>query len=174
MSLTSVRALFASAGVYDHLEDSKPIPILFSGAAFFPLGQLSIENLSYTQGGQMGGNPAALRRSEAGLATSFLAAQGSKLMSVFADLYLAPGGLIAWLVVGLVAGFLAGKVMKGSGYGLIGDLIVGLIGAFLGGLLFGSFVSTEYALIGSIVVAFIGACILIAVVRFVAPGRSKL
>jgi uncharacterized membrane protein YeaQ/YmgE (transglycosylase-associated protein family) len=95
-------------------------------------------------------------------------------MSIFADVYLEPGGIIAWLIVGLIAGFLAGKVMKGSGYGIVGDLIIGLIGAFLGGLLFGSFVHAEYALIGSIVVAFIGACILIAVVRFVASGRSAL
>lgn len=95
-------------------------------------------------------------------------------MPIFADLYLQPGGLIAWLIVGVIAGFLAGKFMKGSGYGIIGDTIVGLIGAFIGGVLFGSFVHAEYALIGSIVVAFVGACILIAVVRLVAPGRSNL
>jgi uncharacterized membrane protein YeaQ/YmgE (transglycosylase-associated protein family) len=95
-------------------------------------------------------------------------------MSIFADVYLEPGGIIAWLIVGLIAGFLAGKVMKGSGYGVLGDIIVGLIGAFLGGLLFGSLVHAEYALIGSIVVAFIGACILIVIVRFVFPGRSNL
>lgn len=95
-------------------------------------------------------------------------------MDLFADVYLEPGGIIAWLLVGLVAGFLAGKVMKGSGYGIVGDILIGLVGAFLGGWLFGSFVIAEYALIGSIVVAFVGACILIAVVRFVAPGRSSL
>ena len=64
--------------------------------------------------------------------------------------------------------------MRGSGYGLLGDILVGLIGAFLGGLLFGSLVNAEYALLGSIVVAFIGACILIALVRLIAPGRSRL
>jgi uncharacterized membrane protein YeaQ/YmgE (transglycosylase-associated protein family) len=95
-------------------------------------------------------------------------------MSILADVYLEPGGLIAWLIVGLIAGFLAGKVMKGSGYGVVGDVIVGLIGAFLGGWLFGSFAHVEYTLVGSIVVAFVGACILIAVVRFLAPGRSSL
>ncbi len=95
-------------------------------------------------------------------------------MPTFSAVYLEPGGIIAWLIVGLIAGFLAGKVMKGGGYGIIGDIIVGLIGAFLGGLLFGSLVNAEYALIGSIVVAFIGACILIAIVRYVAPGRSNL
>lgn len=95
-------------------------------------------------------------------------------MAILADLYLEPGGLIAWLVVGLIAGFLAGKVMKGSGYGIIGDIIIGLVGAFIGGLLFGSLVEAQYALIGSIVIAFLGACILIAVVRFISQGRSNL
>lgn len=83
-----------------------------------------------------------------------------------------PGGIIAWLIVGLVAGFLASLVMRGGGYGLLGDIIVGLIGAFLGGLLtnllgFGG----SYGLLGSIVVAFIGACVLIAILRAVAGGR---
>jgi len=95
-------------------------------------------------------------------------------MPVFAAVYLEPGGIVAWLIVGLIAGFLAGKVMQGSGYGIIGDILIGLIGAFLGGMLFGSLVNAEYALIGSIVVAFLGACILIAIVRFIAPGRSSL
>jgi uncharacterized membrane protein YeaQ/YmgE (transglycosylase-associated protein family) len=95
-------------------------------------------------------------------------------MSIFADIYLEPGGIIAWLIVGLVAGFLAGKFMKGSGYGIIGDIIIGLVGAFIGGVVFGSFVTVEYAMVGSILVAFVGACILIAVVRLVAPGSSRL
>src|SRR6266700_376179 len=46
-----------------------------------------------------------------------------------------PGGIIAWLVIGVLAGWLAGVIMPGRGFGLIGDLVVGLIGAFLGGLL---------------------------------------
>jgi uncharacterized membrane protein YeaQ/YmgE (transglycosylase-associated protein family) len=50
---------------------------------------------------------------------------------------LEPGGVLIWLIVGLVAGWLAGQAMKGGGYGLVGDIVVGIIGAFLGGLLFG-------------------------------------
>ncbi len=50
-----------------------------------------------------------------------------------------PGGLIAWLVVGLVAGWLAGQFMKGGGYGLVGDIVVGVIGAFIGGFIFSFF-----------------------------------
>jgi uncharacterized membrane protein YeaQ/YmgE (transglycosylase-associated protein family) len=92
-------------------------------------------------------------------------------MATFADIVLEPGGLIAWLVVGLIAGWLAGLVMKGGGFGLIGDMIVGLIGALIGGLLFGQLVTGTPHLLGSILVAFIGACLLIALVRFVAPGR---
>ena len=46
---------------------------------------------------------------------------------------LEPGGILAWLIVGLIAGWLAGQVMKGGGYGLIGDIVMGIIGAFIGG-----------------------------------------
>ena len=49
---------------------------------------------------------------------------------------LEPGGLIAWLVVGLIAGWLAGQFMKGGGYGIIGDIVLGIIGAFVGGFIF--------------------------------------
>jgi uncharacterized membrane protein YeaQ/YmgE (transglycosylase-associated protein family) len=95
-------------------------------------------------------------------------------MATFADIVLEPGGLIAWLVVGLIAGWLAGVVMKGGGFGLIGDMIVGLIGALIGGLLFGQLVTGTPHLLGSILVAFIGACLLLALARFVAPGRRTL
>lgn len=85
-----------------------------------------------------------------------------------------PGGIIAWLLVGLIAGWLAGQFMKGGGYGLIGDIVVGMVGAFLGGLLFGILAPGSSAgFIGSIVVAFIGACLLIALVRAL-PGRSPV
>ena len=85
-----------------------------------------------------------------------------------------PGGLLAWLVVGLVAGFLAGRVMKGGGYGLIGDIVMGIIGAFVGGFLAGVLGLTgSMGIVGSIVVAFIGACIFIAIVRAL-PGRSPV
>lgn len=87
---------------------------------------------------------------------------------------LEPGGLVAWLIVGLVAGWLAGQVMKGGGYGLVGDLIVGIIGAFVGGLLFSLLLpGSSFGFIGSIVVAFIGAVVFIAVLRAL-PGRSRV
>jgi uncharacterized membrane protein YeaQ/YmgE (transglycosylase-associated protein family) len=87
---------------------------------------------------------------------------------------LEPGGILAWLIVGLVAGFLAGQVMKGGGYGLIGDIVMGIIGAFVGGFLFSILMpGSSVGLIGSIVVAFIGAVVFIAIVRAL-PGRSPV
>ena len=72
---------------------------------------------------------------------------------------LSPGGIIAWLLVGLIAGWLAGLMMKGSGYGIMGDIIVGLIGSFLGGLILSFFVEGTAGFWGSILVAFVGACV---------------
>jgi uncharacterized membrane protein YeaQ/YmgE (transglycosylase-associated protein family) len=87
---------------------------------------------------------------------------------------LEPGGILAWLLVGLVAGWLAGQFMKGGGYGLIGDIVVGIVGAFVGGLLFSLLLPGSSAgLLGSIVVAFIGAVVLIALIRAL-PGRSPV
>jgi uncharacterized membrane protein YeaQ/YmgE (transglycosylase-associated protein family) len=91
---------------------------------------------------------------------------------MFADVSLQPGGIIAWLVVGLIAGWLAGAFMRGGGFGIIGDIVVGLIGAFVGGLVFDLLVQGDVGFWGSILVAFIGACILIAIVRAVAPRRT--
>ena len=87
---------------------------------------------------------------------------------------LEPGGILAWLIVGPVAGWLAGQFMKGGGYGVVGDIVVGIIGAFVGGLLFSLLLPGSSAgLLGSIVVAFIGAVILIALIRAL-PGRSPV
>ena len=70
------------------------------------------------------------------------------------------------LIVGLIAGWLAGVLVKGGGFGLIGDLVVGVIGAFLGGFLFTSLgVSAGGGLLGAIVVATIGAVVLLFLVR---------
>lgn len=85
-----------------------------------------------------------------------------------------PGGLIMWLIVGLVAGFFASRVMRGGGYGLIGDIVVGIIGAFLGGWLAGFLgFGATYGLFGSIVIAFIGACILLALLHAVSGRRLR-
>ena len=89
-------------------------------------------------------------------------------------MHLDPGGIIAWIVVGLVAGWLAGVVMKGGGYGVIGDIIVGRVGAFVGGFVFSLITGGGSAgFWGSIAVAFVGAVIAIAIVRAL-PGRSPV
>ena len=88
---------------------------------------------------------------------------------------LEPGGLIAWLVVGLIAGWLAGQFMKGGGYGIVGDIVIGIVGAFVGGFIFSLLLpGSSVGLIGSIVVAFIGAVILIAIVRALTRGRANV
>jgi uncharacterized membrane protein YeaQ/YmgE (transglycosylase-associated protein family) len=74
--------------------------------------------------------------------------------------------LLTLLLVGLVAGWLAGMLMKGEGFGLFGDIIVGIIGAFLGGWLFSLLnLPTSYGVLGSIVVATIGSVILVFLVH---------
>ena len=86
-------------------------------------------------------------------------------------------GLLAWIVVGLVAGWLASQVMRAGGYGLIGDIIVGAVGAVIGGFLAGTLFNIPDAVNGinvtSILVAFIGAVILIAILRAVG-GRRRV
>jgi uncharacterized membrane protein YeaQ/YmgE (transglycosylase-associated protein family) len=75
-------------------------------------------------------------------------------------------GFLAWIIVGLIAGWLAGQVMKGGGYGVVVDIILGLLGGILGGWIFEkSGVSTGGGMIGSIIVAFIGAVILVGITR---------
>jgi uncharacterized membrane protein YeaQ/YmgE (transglycosylase-associated protein family) len=87
---------------------------------------------------------------------------------------LEPGGILAWLLVGLIAGFLAGKVMSGGGYGVIGDIVVGIVGAFLGGLIANLlFPSASFGFIGSIIVAFLGACVLVAILHAVTGSRRR-
>ncbi|HEY7682087.1 MAG TPA: GlsB/YeaQ/YmgE family stress response membrane protein [Gemmatimonadales bacterium] len=79
-------------------------------------------------------------------------------------------GIIWILLVGLIAGWLAGKIMKGSGYGLLGDLVVGILGAVIGGWIFGLLGIGAWGLVGSIIVALVGALILLYVVRMVKRG----
>jgi len=86
-------------------------------------------------------------------------------------------GFIAWLVVGLIAGWLANAVMRGGRGNMVTDIIVGVIGAIVGGFLAGALFGVPNAVnginFGSIVVAFLGAVVAIAIVRAL-PGRSPL
>lgn len=85
---------------------------------------------------------------------------------------LSVSNIIWWLVVGLIAGFLASLVMRGGGYGIIGDIIVGIIGAFIGGFLANLIGIGTGGLVVTIIVAFVGACILIAILRLVAGSTG--
>ena len=69
------------------------------------------------------------------------------------------------LAIGAVAGWLAGVIMKGGGYGLLGDIVIGIIGAFIGGFLFGLLGISAGGLVGQIITATVGAIVLIFVLR---------
>jgi uncharacterized membrane protein YeaQ/YmgE (transglycosylase-associated protein family) len=75
-------------------------------------------------------------------------------------------GFLEWILVGLIAGWLAGQVMKGGGYGWIVDAVLGILGGILGGWLFSALgIWPGGGIIGSLIVAFIGAVILVAITR---------
>ena len=75
-------------------------------------------------------------------------------------------GFLAWIVVGLIAGWLAGQVMKGGGYGVLADVVLGILGGVVGGWVFGLLgIGTGSGMIGSIIVAFVGAVILVGITR---------
>ncbi|MEQ1492437.1 MAG: GlsB/YeaQ/YmgE family stress response membrane protein [Terricaulis sp.] len=76
--------------------------------------------------------------------------------------------ILIWILVGAVAGWLAGLVVRGFGFGLVGNIIVGIVGAFLGGWLFGVLgFSIGAGIINTIFTAFIGAVVLLLLVRVI-------
>ena len=78
-----------------------------------------------------------------------------------------PVGILLWLVIGGVAGWLAGKVMRGAGFGIVGNIIVGIVGAVLGGFVFGAIGISFAGIIGSLIGAFLGACSLLFLISLV-------
>ena len=76
-------------------------------------------------------------------------------------------GLSIFLLIGAVAGWLAGQIMRGGGLGLLGNIVVGVIGALIGGWLFGALGIAVGGLIGSIIAATVGAIILLALLRLI-------
>jgi len=74
-------------------------------------------------------------------------------------------GLVWAVLIGLIAGWLAGKVMKGRGYGVLMDIVLGIAGGAIGRVVFGLLGLAAWGLVGSIVISFVGAVILIALVR---------
>src|SRR5579859_1014864 len=90
---------------------------------------------------------------------------------ILADISLS--AVIWWLLVGLIAGFLASVVMRGGGYGIVGYIVVGIVGAFIGGFLASLLGLGASGFVGTVIVAFIGACILIAILRAVSGGYGR-
>lgn len=87
---------------------------------------------------------------------------------------LSPGGIILWLIVGALAGSLAGHVVRGRGFGLLGDIVLGILGAIFGGLILNALhVSHRYGFIGTLVVAFLGACVLIALAHLATGSGGR-
>ena len=91
---------------------------------------------------------------------------------IVADILLQPGSIAAWLGVGLIFGWLDGKLMGDASYGVVGNLVLGAAGGLVGGALFGCLVEGEPAFWGAVVAASVGACILLFVGRAIAAARS--
>jgi uncharacterized membrane protein YeaQ/YmgE (transglycosylase-associated protein family) len=86
-------------------------------------------------------------------------------------------GLIAWIVIGVIAGWLTGKLMKGSGFGFLMDMVIGLIGAVVGGFLsshlgFGGV--SQHGMIVSIMIAVVGAVVLTWLFRLITGSRTAI
>ncbi|MFZ3217478.1 MAG: GlsB/YeaQ/YmgE family stress response membrane protein [Candidatus Acidiferrales bacterium] len=79
-------------------------------------------------------------------------------------------GLVWEIIIGILAGFLAGKIVKGSGMGVLVDLIVGIVGSIIGGWVFGLLGLVAYGLIGRLVMATVGAILLLLLVRLIKKG----
>lgn len=80
--------------------------------------------------------------------------------------------LVTWIIIGIVAGALAGRVVEGGGFGCLGNLVVGIAGAVIGGaILHAVEPDVQYEFLGSIVVSFIGAALLLAVLRLLNRGK---
>ena len=72
-----------------------------------------------------------------------------------------------FLVIGLIAGWTAGKIMKGKGFGLVGNLVVGVLGALVGGFLFNALGFAAYGFVASLIMAVVGAMVLLFLVGFI-------
>ncbi len=85
-----------------------------------------------------------------------------------------PGGIFLWIILGLLAGFLATRVVRGSHFGIIGDLVIGLVGAFLGGLVADLFFpNSTFHFWATLLIAVIGAIVLLAILRLLARASGR-
>jgi len=82
--------------------------------------------------------------------------------------------IIAWILLGLVAGWLASHFVRGGGYGLIGDVVLGIVGAVVGGFLSGTLLGIDVTgfNLSSVIIAFVGAVVVIAIARMFTGRRT--
>ncbi len=98
-------------------------------------------------------------------------------MVALVSITLDPKSILVWALIGLVAGFLASRVMTGHGLGLVGDIVVGIVGAIAGGFLARylgvTTAATSHSIVAEIIIAFLGAVILLAILRVVGVGKRR-
>jgi uncharacterized membrane protein YeaQ/YmgE (transglycosylase-associated protein family) len=85
--------------------------------------------------------------------------------------------ILAWIVLGLLAGWLAGMIMRGGGYGIIGDIVLGILGAIVGGWLTGLLLNEDVSIglnLPSVLIAVLGAIVLIAISRLFTGSRARV
>jgi uncharacterized membrane protein YeaQ/YmgE (transglycosylase-associated protein family) len=84
-------------------------------------------------------------------------------------------GILSWIIVGLIAGWLAGEMMRGSGFGVVGNIIVGIVGSLLGGFLATALFNVADPLTGinitTLIIAFLGSVVLLALLRLLRGSR---
>jgi uncharacterized membrane protein YeaQ/YmgE (transglycosylase-associated protein family) len=97
----------------------------------------------------------------------------AQVITAAGSLNLQPGSWLAWIVIGLIAGAIASRVVAGRGFGCLADIVVGVAGALIGGFLLSTLfgASGTVGFWGSLIVAFIGAAALLAVLKLVSGGR---
>ncbi len=81
--------------------------------------------------------------------------------------------IVAFLLVGLIAGWLAGKIVDGHGFGTVGDIIVGVIGAFIGGLLSNQIIGETYGFWGAVLMATLGSVVLLFIAKLLGHGTTR-
>jgi uncharacterized membrane protein YeaQ/YmgE (transglycosylase-associated protein family) len=87
-------------------------------------------------------------------------------------------GILVWILVGIIAGWLSGLVMRGSGYGIVGDITLGVVGALAGGFIASALFTIANPLtvvnLTALIAAFIGAVVVVALIRLIATGRHAV
>lgn len=98
---------------------------------------------------------------------------GGATLYLASHLNLDPGSWLSWIIVGLIAGAVASRVVAGRGFGCLADIVVGVAGAIIGGFLLGALfgVSGTVGFWGSLIVAFLGAAVLLAGLKLLSGGR---